>query len=398
MKGLLIKDWKTLLKQMKVMLVIVVVFACIPGTYMAAFALFYAAMLPITALAYDERAKWDELAAMMPYTARSIVGSKYVLGLTLVLPVLALSMLSRLIVHSTPIVSEDTMALLITACLSLILMAIDLPFMFHFGVEKGRLIYILLTCAFVLAGVNYAGKLADAVNGIGAAMVTTVPLLLLAAAVIALLISYLISVRVYRARRGYVHKKRTVTRPFLLLHTPFAGRQPALRRIVPCDLPAVLPGTLGIAVVALPVRGGINGAVLRRLRRGDRLQLRLPFRPGSRRVRQIHVKGVVLVLLPLLYGHAYAADHHKQHDHKNPQPGPVPRQLLSPSHMRSPKFRRNCIFRKSLYHWPTPTSSGEKFHFPVAFSYTIWYHIARKITQGGTAYEAHRSGGQQHLY
>ena len=202
MKGLLIKDWKTLLKQMKVMLVIVVVLACIPGTYMAAFALFYAAMLPITALAYDERAKWDELAAMMPYTARSIVGSKYVLGLTLVLPVLVLSMLSRLIVHSTPIVSEDTMALLITACLSLILMAIDLPFMFHFGVEKGRLIYILLTCAFVVAGVNYAGKLADMVSGFETVMVTTVPLLLLAAAVVALFISYLVAVRVYRARRG----------------------------------------------------------------------------------------------------------------------------------------------------------------------------------------------------
>lgn len=202
MKGLLIKDWKTLLKQMRVMLAIVVVLACFPGTNMAAFALFYAAMLPITALAYDERAKWDELAAMMPYTAKSIVGSKYVLGLTLVLPVLALSMLSRLLVHSTPIVTEEPMSLLITAELSLILMAIDLPFMFRFGVEKGRLIYILLTCAFVLTGVTYVGKLADAVNDIETAMVTTVPLLLLAAAVIALFISYLISVRVYRARRG----------------------------------------------------------------------------------------------------------------------------------------------------------------------------------------------------
>ena len=202
MKGLLIKDWKTLLKQMKVMLAIVVVFACIPGTYMAAFALFYAAMLPVTALAYDDRAKWDELAAMMPYTAKAIVGSKYVLGLTLVLPVLALSMLSRLIVHSAPIVSEDTMSLLITACLSLVLMAIDLPFMFRFGVEKGRLIYILLTCVFVVAGVNYADKLTNTINGIGTAMVTTVPLLLLAAAVIALFISYLVAVRVYRARRG----------------------------------------------------------------------------------------------------------------------------------------------------------------------------------------------------
>ena len=202
MKGLLIKDWKTLLKQMKVMLAIVVVFACIPGTYMAAFALFYAAMLPVTALAYDERAKWDELAAMMPYTAKAIVGSKYVLGLTLVLPVLALSMLSRLFVHSTPIVSEETMSLLITACLSLILMAIDLPFMFHFGVEKGRLIYIVLTCVFVITGVTYAGKLADMVSGFETVMVSTVPLLLLAAAVVALFLSYLISLRVYRARRG----------------------------------------------------------------------------------------------------------------------------------------------------------------------------------------------------
>lgn len=202
MKGLLLKDWKTLLKQTKVTLAIMALFACVPGTYMSAFALFYAAMMPITALAYDERAKWDELAAMMPYTAKAIVGSKYALGLTLMAPVLALSVLFRLIVHSTPIVSEDTMALLITACLSLILMAINLPFMFRFGVEKGRLIYILLTCAFVVAGVSFADKLADTINGIGTAMVTTVPLLLLAVTVIALFVSCCISVHVYRAKRG----------------------------------------------------------------------------------------------------------------------------------------------------------------------------------------------------
>ena len=202
MKGLLLKDWKTLLKQTKVMLTIMALFACVPSTYMSAFALFYAAMMPITALAYDERAKWDELAAMMPYTAKAIVGSKYALGLTLMAPVLALSVLFRLIVHSTPIVSEDTMALLITACLSLILMAIDLPFMFRFGVEKGRLIYILLTCVFIVAGATYADKLTTTINGIGTAMVTIVPLLLLAVTAIALFVSCCISVHVYRAKRG----------------------------------------------------------------------------------------------------------------------------------------------------------------------------------------------------
>ena len=202
MKGLVWKDIYTLLKQAKFILLLMVLFACLPGYSMSAFAIFYGAMLPITALAYDERSKWDELAAMMPYSVKEIVGSKYVLGLLLVLPVLALSVLSRLIVHSTPIAGENTMAMLITACLSLILMSINLPFMFHLGVEKGRLIYILLTCAFIVAGVNFAGKLADMANDIEVAMVTTVPLILLAVAAVALLLSYFISVRVYRARRG----------------------------------------------------------------------------------------------------------------------------------------------------------------------------------------------------
>ena len=199
MKGLLLKDWKTLLKQMKVMLAITTLLACVPGTYLSAFALFYAAMMPITALAYDERAKWDELAAMMPYSVKEIVGSKYVLGLLLVLPVLALSVLSRLIVHSTPISGENTMAMLITACLSLILMSINLPFMFHLGVEKGRIIYILLTCGGVVAGVSYSDHLVAALDSM---MVSTMLLIVLLVTAVGLGISYCISAHIYRVRRG----------------------------------------------------------------------------------------------------------------------------------------------------------------------------------------------------
>ena len=88
MKGLLLKDWYTLIKQMKIMLVLMLVFACVPGYSMAAFAVVYAAMLPVTALAYDERSKWDELAAMLPYSVREIVGGKYVLGVTAVAAIL----------------------------------------------------------------------------------------------------------------------------------------------------------------------------------------------------------------------------------------------------------------------------------------------------------------------
>ena len=80
MKGLLLKDLYTLGKQMKIFLVLLVAFALIPGYSISAFAVMYAAMLPMTALAYDERSKWDTLAAMMPYSTGALVLSKYLLG------------------------------------------------------------------------------------------------------------------------------------------------------------------------------------------------------------------------------------------------------------------------------------------------------------------------------
>ena len=97
MKGLLLKDWYTLIKQMKIMLVLMLVFACVPGYSMAAFAVVYAAMLPVTALAYDERSKWDELAAMLPYSVLEIVGGKYVLGVTAVAAAGAVASAAQLI-------------------------------------------------------------------------------------------------------------------------------------------------------------------------------------------------------------------------------------------------------------------------------------------------------------
>ena len=40
----------------------------------------YAALLPVTALAWDEQSKWDGLAKMMPYSKFELVFSKYTVG------------------------------------------------------------------------------------------------------------------------------------------------------------------------------------------------------------------------------------------------------------------------------------------------------------------------------
>lgn len=197
MKGLLLKDILTLYKQTKIILLLMVVFACIP-----AFAVFYGAMMPITALAYDERSKWDELAAMMPYTAKAIVGSKYALGLLLIGSISLLSAASQVVVsvvQHVPLNTETLISIPLVACGALLMMLIDLPLMFRLGVEKGRIIYILLTCGCVT---YFAMNTDDVIASLDTVSVYSALLMVLAITIVAFVISYTISVRVYRVRRG----------------------------------------------------------------------------------------------------------------------------------------------------------------------------------------------------
>lgn len=80
MKALIKKDVLTLGRQFRYFLVLLLFFAAIPGDFASSFAMVYAIKLPVSAIAYDERSKWDTLAAGMPYTPLAIVGGKYALG------------------------------------------------------------------------------------------------------------------------------------------------------------------------------------------------------------------------------------------------------------------------------------------------------------------------------
>ena len=91
------------------------------------------------------------------------------------------------------------MSTVILACLSLVLLMVDLPLMFRLGVEKGRIIYILLTCGGVVAGVSYSDHLVAALDSM---MVSTMLLIVLLVTAVGLGISYCISAHRYRVRRG----------------------------------------------------------------------------------------------------------------------------------------------------------------------------------------------------
>ena len=164
MKALLLKDFYVLWKQMKAFLVLILLFSALPGSYNAIFAVTYAAMLPYSCVAYDERSKWDQLAAMMPYSNRDLVLSRYILGWIAGAGACLLSLLLQegftLILHQD--VYPDTLIASFFVCLSTL--AITLPLIFRFGVERGRLIMFLII--FLVCGSAGAlSGIADSLSG-----------------------------------------------------------------------------------------------------------------------------------------------------------------------------------------------------------------------------------------
>ena len=202
MKALLIKDFLTLSKMIRTIVIIMLIVACVPQLNMAVFFMVYCSMLPITALGYDERTKWDVQAAMMPYRPLEIVLSKYVLGYVLLISITALALLTGTIVTritASPMTADQYLTVIIYATATTVFQAVTLPLAFRFGTEKGRLIFgIGFGVAF---GVLFA--LVPLLNdNMDAIMLTRgqVAALILAVAAAANLLSIRLSIRFYRRK------------------------------------------------------------------------------------------------------------------------------------------------------------------------------------------------------
>ncbi len=152
MKGLLIKDFYAVVTQLKIFVILIIVFALIPGYSMGAFAMVYAALLPINALAWDEQSKWDSLAKMMPYSKFDLVFSKYIIGYVSVAAAAALcvtaSFAYSLLPGKEPFSIDNALTYVFSGAAALLLLGLNLPLMFRMGVEKGRLFFGIMVGAF----------------------------------------------------------------------------------------------------------------------------------------------------------------------------------------------------------------------------------------------------------
>ncbi len=200
MKALFMKDCYILWKQLRIFIVVMLIITVFNGSFGNVFIVIWAAMLPYTAMAYDERSKWDQLAAMMPYSVCDIVLSKYILGWLCTGAAALFSLVIQLVQTAlgSPLAAFDPAANLIGLCGSLCVLSITLPLMFRFGVERGRLMMFLLI--FLVCGT--AGALGSiVVDGNGpshfpALLMTVLPI----AAVVLTIVSVPLSMGLYRKR------------------------------------------------------------------------------------------------------------------------------------------------------------------------------------------------------
>ena len=168
MKALLYKDACVLWKQMKFMLVIIAVFCLLPNSFglNAFFVVYPGLMLPVSLMAYDERAHWDSFAAMLPYPPRALVLSRYAAGWLLTLLAGVLYLVGALIQDQGAPLGTALGTLGWVLAVVLLCQAILFPFFFRVGTEQGRLYMILLAVLLLLGGVGLTSLLNVAVPAV----------------------------------------------------------------------------------------------------------------------------------------------------------------------------------------------------------------------------------------
>ena len=163
MKGLFVKDFRVLMKAMKFALVAILLFSFMDN--MRTFVIFYGSLLAVSSFAYDEKNKWNEMAAMLPYSDREMVLEKYIFGYVGTLIGFAVSCGAGFITG----MDGDEFLFCLTGFLAvLIMLPINLTLIYKFGVEKTRIVYlifigattaliVLLSDLFLKTGANFFG-------------------------------------------------------------------------------------------------------------------------------------------------------------------------------------------------------------------------------------------------
>ena len=161
MRGLLLKDWYMMKKYCRYYLFVSIGFILL--SMMSSgnmFFIFYpcllCGMIPVNLLGYDERSRWTEYVGTLPYTKTQIVSAKYLIGLftqIAMLTVICITQGIKMGVEGTFVLKEFLVIMMLLLIMASVASSLTLPFIFKYGVEKGRGAY------YVMIGVACAGSI-----------------------------------------------------------------------------------------------------------------------------------------------------------------------------------------------------------------------------------------------
>ncbi len=206
MKGLLLKDWYVMKKYCRSYVVIAVVFIAVSlvsdeNMFFIFYPCLLCSMIPITLLGYDERSRWVQYSGSLPYTKAQFVCAKYLIGLIAQIVMLTVIGIAQGIKMSAGgnFLPDDFIVLMsLVLIMSTFASSITLPFIFKWGVEKGRIAYYVmigLVCAAGFLAAKYFNR--NLQIAMQANMVLTA---LVIAGIGAYIISWYLSVVFYKKR------------------------------------------------------------------------------------------------------------------------------------------------------------------------------------------------------
>lgn len=211
MKGLLIKDLMITKKNCLSLFVISFgLFVISLISKMSVVYLYYSvaivSIIPINTIAYDEAYKWNKYELLLPISKKTVVREKYLLSLTLVLPIMLIERIIYVLVHNQSVTNILSLMPIMLFC-GVIVPIVVLPIVFKFGYIKGRLIY-LISLVVIALSISVASPISiiSISESSGSILLDVLftpyksAILFAVISVTLLLISYAISVRVYQKR------------------------------------------------------------------------------------------------------------------------------------------------------------------------------------------------------
>lgn len=203
MIGLLVKDLLNLKTNLKTYLILLIFYIILSITsknpsMFGGMVTLVSAMMPITAMSFDERSKWDGYALTMPLSRKSLVLNKYLLCFIFVLTAFVLTALFNSFFTEMSL-EENILTNFGVLSVGILYMSVILPILFKWGVEKGRILMMLVLVApvgIMLLLINSG----IAIPELNETIIKTGFYFLIAISLIVFVISYFISLSIYKKK------------------------------------------------------------------------------------------------------------------------------------------------------------------------------------------------------